>query len=691
MSTQINREILKALLEASNTAEKSGEFILADHSDALAMRVAQLSKAKNIVAPVLKYVGNDQAAAAIMAPVGNAIGGKGLSFDDALTDTPSTMIGIGKGNYIQSYLSSPTAWLMDLIPATNKLRFMNMIRSELISSGFTELTDNRIWNAFVEQKGQHGLESLVRQYSQQADRILGPVKNVADAESRLGRMAQWIKNIPSNQLIGMRRFFVRNFGSLAPSKGGFNLSNERTQRALEYIKKRGVNNADDALSTQDLIKQNRLNLDDHGFDRTKLENGPKAKINTPKGAIKGAIKGVNSVTGKVTSAEAMVQSVANNLKNNPGLMQKFLAKAGKTEEGAKWISALKATKDSAKLAKGLKVLGKIAVFLAVLDIVSTLPAAMQGDARAQADVAINTAGIFFPPLAIANALTGLFGLDLSDMLVTNAESLGETASGVDMAATREDLINAGMTYNPQTKEWEGGGHQLSNDSTTGKSFESGMMNMVKSGMSINQAWAITLNKMKSSGASQEEILAAREKYNQAKTMIYNDGMIGSVKAPVWDADKIAKFEQSLNKHLVAKLQSGTPYNDLVREVDSYMRKVPNLRMISAIRSRVINNLNEAQKSVSQGVKSTSDIVNQVKQDNSLMSIAHRSRGARVSNWQRFLAQNGFFPDYNQKTPPVFGPRTTRSTKAFQAKYNLTVDGIVGPETLGKARQLGGKL
>lgn len=681
MSQQMNSAILKALLDAAQAAEQAGDFRLADQSDELAQRVAQLSRVKQVSGPVLKYLGNDQATRAIMAPVGNALDGKGLSFDDALTDAPSTMLGVGSGNYIQSYLSSPSAWLMDLIPATNKLRFMNMIRYELISSGFTELTDNNIWKAFSEQKGQKGLEAMVREFSQQSERLLGPVKNVADAESRLARIGQWIRNWPANRIIGLRQFAVRNFGSLSPSKGGYSTAAERAKRATEYMKSKGINSADEALSTQELIKQNRLHLDDHGFDRTKLD----AKTTLPKTPL----KGVNSVTGKLSSGKDAVATVVENLKNNPAAMEKAMAAAGKTEEGAKWIRLLKSTKDSTKVANGLKVLGKIAVVIAVADIISTLPAAIQGDARAQADVAINTAGLLFPPLAIANALASLFGLDLSDMLVTNAEALGESMSGVDMNSTREDLINAGMTYNPQTKEWEGSGTARAINPSTGKSFEADMMNMVKSGVGINQAWILTLRKMKAAGATPEEILAAREKYNQAKSMIYNDGMIGGVKAPVWSTDQITNFEHDLNKHIVAKLRNGTPYADLMKEIDAYMRKVPNLRMVSEIRARVVDNLNLAQKSIANGESPAAPV--RAKNNDAMMSTAHRSKGARVAAWQRFLAQNGFFSDYNSKTPPIFGPRTTKGTKAFQSRYNLRVDGIVGPETLGKARELGGKL
>lgn len=696
MSKQMNSEILDALLKAANAAEQGGDFHLADQADILAQRVAQtpLQTVKNIAKPALTYIGNDQLFLPGMTAVTNAVEGKALG-NNVFNDAPSSMVGIGGGSYVGT-LTDPLNWGPDAVMALNKTRFMNMLRSQLISAGYTELADDNLWKAFSAAKEQGGLEDLLRQADPAAARkFLGEQK--ATPKGLADFFTRFRERAIANKGTHWARFKARYFTS-ALKGGSYNLSADRAKRVNDFIKSKKLSNADKALSTEELIKKYSLSVDDvEGFDRsnvkTKAPKTPKP-IKTQKPI---AIKGINSVTGKVTSAEEMVQSVANHLKSNPSMMEKFLARAGKTEEGAKWLTTLRATKDTSKMAKGLKVLGKIAVFIAVLDIVNTLPAAMQGDTRAQVDVAINTAGMFFPPLAIANALAGLFGIDLSDMLVTSAEALGEMSSGVDMAQTTEDLINAGMIYNQKTKEWEdGGGYAHSFNEKTGKSFAADMMNMVKAGMSINQAWMITLKNMKAAGSTPEEMLTVRQKYNQAKTMIYNEGMIGYMKAPVWSAEQITNFEQSLNKHLVAKLQSGVPYSDLLREIDSYMLKVPNLHMINAIRSRIVDNLNAAQKSIEKGEKPVAiqgkqNTTTQVPVDNSLMSTEQRSRGARVAAWQQFLAQNGFFPGYNQKTPPVFGPRTTRGTRAFQSKYNLRVDGVVGPETLGKARQLGGKL
>jgi len=699
MPKQMNSEILDALLKAANAAEQAGDFRLADRADELAQRVAQtalqpaLQLVKKIGRPAATYIGNDQVGGPVSAPFTNVIEGKGFTFDDALKDTPSSMVGIGSGNYVQSYLTNPIAWLMDAIPATNKLKFMNMLRSQLITSGFTELSDDVAWMKFSKQTGQSGLEQLLRQVAgKDADRFLGSIYQKPDAETKfLAKSWHFIKNGGANWI---KSFVIRNFGKTV-GKGAYNLSADRAKRATEYTQK-ALQNADANMSTDELIKQKRLNIND-----VQTEKAGRFKTKTTYQPGSGAANVAAKSKDVITSTAAQVEK---QLASNPAMMQKAIEAAGKTKEGSKLLNVLKSAKNSKLVGSALKGLGRIAVVLTVAELLSKTPDAINGDPRAQTELVLGSslavAGWFFPPLAIADAVLKAFGIDvtafMSDLLVTSAESLGESASGVDMGATREDLINAGMTYNPKTKEWEGGGYQRSLNQQTGLSFEAEMMNMVKSGMSINQAWLITLKKMKDAGSTPEEILTARQKYNQAKTMIYNEGMIGSMKAPVWSAEQITKFEQSLNKHLAAKLQSGVPYSDLLREIDSYMRKVPNLRMINAIRSRIVENLNAAQKSIEKGEKpvalqSKPSTTTQAKVDNSLMSTAHRSRGPRVAIWQQFLAQNGFFPDYNQKTPPVFGPRTTRGTRAFQSKYNLRVDGVVGPETLGKARQLGGKL
>lgn len=64
-----------------------------------------------------------------------------------------------------------------------------------------------------------------------------------------------------------------------------------------------------------------------------------------------------------------------------------------------------------------------------------------------------------------------------------------------------------------------------------------------------------------------------------------------------------------------------------------------------------------------------------------------SQGALVRRWQRFLRGQGFELVENGR----FDAATDQASRAFQKKQRLTVDGIVGNQTLGKAAMIGFEL
>ncbi len=69
-------------------------------------------------------------------------------------------------------------------------------------------------------------------------------------------------------------------------------------------------------------------------------------------------------------------------------------------------------------------------------------------------------------------------------------------------------------------------------------------------------------------------------------------------------------------------------------------------------------------------------------------ILRRSvRGDDVKAWQKFLQSHDIDPG---PIDGIFGPLTVEATAAFQTKYALVVDGIMGPETYRKAIALGYK-
>ncbi|MFH7024160.1 MAG: peptidoglycan-binding protein [Heteroscytonema crispum UTEX LB 1556] len=65
-------------------------------------------------------------------------------------------------------------------------------------------------------------------------------------------------------------------------------------------------------------------------------------------------------------------------------------------------------------------------------------------------------------------------------------------------------------------------------------------------------------------------------------------------------------------------------------------------------------------------------------------LQHGSTGADVERLQRDLSQLG----YQLAVDGNFGEATDKAVKKFQQDHNLTVDGIVGPQT---GRQLGAAL
>jgi len=69
-----------------------------------------------------------------------------------------------------------------------------------------------------------------------------------------------------------------------------------------------------------------------------------------------------------------------------------------------------------------------------------------------------------------------------------------------------------------------------------------------------------------------------------------------------------------------------------------------------------------------------------------MEILRRGcEGEDVRRWQHFLLGQELL---DGAVDGVFGPLTETATKAFQKKRKLTVDGMVGPQTLAAALQTG---
>jgi hypothetical protein len=66
-------------------------------------------------------------------------------------------------------------------------------------------------------------------------------------------------------------------------------------------------------------------------------------------------------------------------------------------------------------------------------------------------------------------------------------------------------------------------------------------------------------------------------------------------------------------------------------------------------------------------------------------LRENSKGPDVKQWQNFLIGQGFDPGL---ADGKFGPRTGQATMAFQSRFGLVADGIVGNASWGQAMVLG---
>jgi peptidoglycan hydrolase-like protein with peptidoglycan-binding domain len=69
----------------------------------------------------------------------------------------------------------------------------------------------------------------------------------------------------------------------------------------------------------------------------------------------------------------------------------------------------------------------------------------------------------------------------------------------------------------------------------------------------------------------------------------------------------------------------------------------------------------------------------------LQILRKGSKGKEVKRWQNFLIGQGHL---RARADGDFGPLTEKATKAFQRSQGQSSDGIVGPQTLGRALLLG---
>lgn len=702
MSKQMNSEILDALLKAAKAAEQAGDFRLADRTDELAQRVAQtpFQMVKNVAKPALTYIGNDQLISPGMTLVTNALDGAALG-KGALDDTPSSMVGIGGGNYI-SALADPLNWGPDVALRLNKLRFMNMLRSQMISAGFTELTDDDVWRAFAKEKGQDGLESILRDVDKRfAQKFLGPdkiqLKDVNGFWNKF-KVVAW-----DNRIVQWRRRWARHVVSTL-SKGSFNRAKGRTKLQNEYIKKQ---TPDSSLSTKEFIEKNRRSLDTadkSGFDRSKIKS---AKTKVSKAQFKSAIqtlseKGQAKISGLISD---MKSGKLHTPEWNRALKKSAAQVAEKNK--APMLKALKGANPSKAKSVIKGVAKKLGPAIAVAAFTELVKAYTEEDPK-YAEYAKNPTenipgGV---PGSIVVYCLPFVGQALMAWDVGHA--VGRYIANIPWVHDQLEEIGAGLEsmfaegYGVDAGEQAEVKNQLSLEGELdGGKFATQMRSefnrLVRSGVAIDQAWSAVLRKMKASGASPESILYVRQTYNHLKSEFSKNRGFGRAIMPTVSSEQEAAalndIKSNIDAMISAKSGDAAIREYLLRRMNTVADLKAKARLNQAALSYYSDRMNgKPATSVPVSTNSTAVKPALTKPTVTISGILSRgSRGPMVTAWQQFLFNQGFFSDYNIKTPDVFGPKTARGTQAFQSKYNLKVDGAVGPETLGKARQLGGKL
>lgn len=70
-----------------------------------------------------------------------------------------------------------------------------------------------------------------------------------------------------------------------------------------------------------------------------------------------------------------------------------------------------------------------------------------------------------------------------------------------------------------------------------------------------------------------------------------------------------------------------------------------------------------------------------------MIIKRGMRGELVKSWQEYLSSNGYYEAIGT-VDGIFGMNTEKATIQFQVNNGLDIDGVVGPETIETAKEIG---
>lgn len=654
---QDGRELgIEAIVAAAEELDRAGHHALAEVID----REVQ-AQFKQFVRTVAPNLATDQA----LGMGSNALGNVGLQpGEQPLGLGDSTLFGDPVG-YAKGYVNDPLMWGNDAVKAALHAKFRNSLRTRLISEGYTELVDAKTWRAFQKQMGTEGMENIARQ------RFGTGFKGwVARQRSTLG---------VTNLLKGLAEGDARS----QAVKSVYDLGH--------YQDARGVNRP-----------YAKKSLSDFGYSPTPAKSAklPAAQSAALKAAAGKVAK--NEVSALLqhlsSSGQQKVLALMRDIKGGkmnaqqwmPALKQATAKVAGKNEKSI--VAALKGVKpgSAGRVVKGLaKRLGPailVAAFTTIVaEYVDTDPKYAEFAQNPTNNIPGGMAGQivaysmpYLGPALMAWDVGWAIGRLIANIpwVKGHLEEVGaglESMYGEAAGVSVEDQVE---TKNQLSLEGEIDGGKFA------VSMSKKFMDFVRSGVAVDQAWAAVFREMKASEASPEAIMYVRQKYNQVKQTLSDTGAYGNFKmkqvSPAQESAALADIKANIDRLFAAGKQP--------HEVQEYLNKrlntVADLRAKSRLRHAAGQYLSARQQGGAPPPAPNPAPAAGL--------LARGSRGPSVAAWQNFLRSQGV-GKLPKNAPPVFGPLTEQATMQFQQAQKIRVDGVVGPETLSKARQLGGKV
>jgi hypothetical protein len=644
----LKNEILNALKQASLSADALGDYRIADESDKIALRIAQIGPiVKPAVKPIAGYLGADEIAGRLTG-----------------TSTPFA----NPKQYLTDTLLTPDNLTFLTLGFLENAKFDNMLRSNLINNGFVMLEDDAVWKSFKAERGRNGLETLLREVADEseANKILGkqkiPAKDMGGFwKSTFNR--ETVKNFLPNRAIGLNQFWTRHFSSL--NKGGFDGKKQRAKLVKDFndsgLPQKQIGNVSNKIAKNEFL----------AIMQGLSEKSQKQIATLIKEVRNGSFKNPKWTPALRQATEKVVE------KNKPYLINSL-----------KGIKAKSTGPIMKNVAKKLGPAIAVAAFTAIVEeyveqdptkpqsVTSQIPGGIAGSIVAYSLPVVG-------PALVAIDVGWSIGRIIANTpwakehLTELGSFLESQMSGID-DSQKVELDNQLSLEN----ELDGGKYAFQ--------MKKKFMDLVRSGVAIEQSWSAVLRQMKADGASPEAMLFVRKQYTEAKQGFIDTKNIGKTNMPFVPQSQEARALEDIKFNIDKLLAANGSYADvrtyLTKRLGTVADLGAKLRLQKSANQYINDRMNGAPAT---SIAPVAPAVSKPATPSQVTSLLSRgSRGSSVSSWQKFLSTQGLFSNYNSKTPQVFGSLTENGTKAFQAKHKLRVDGIVGPETIGKARELG---